>query len=186
MPPYTKEEYHQAQIFPDASAGYIILRDQYDDLLRKLDYPNDDQIVVPASPRHLGSPIRRIKYGSVTFMLNKGLYIFQIAVSKGYSGKTEEGIGLGTTLDEVKSIWGTGELKVNESLATLWTPVRYPWTSLWIGKGSDQVQRVSAVIITDLAKNNFEFEDHYPRGILEKKKRMIIKHPVEKPLEDDT
>ena len=91
---------------------------------------------------------------------------------------------MGTSLEDVKKIWGAGELKADDSLATLWTPTRYPWTMLRIGSGSDQVQRVSAVIITDLAKNNFEFEDHYPRGILEKKKRMIIKHPVEKPLED--
>ena len=184
MLPYSKEEYQQGPIFPDASAGYIILRDHYDDLLRNLNYPDDDRVVVPASPRHLGSPIRRIKYGAVTFMINKGLYIFQIAVARGYTGKTEDGIGLGTSLEDVKKVWGAGELKEDDSLATLWTPTRYPWTMLRIGSGSDQVQRVSAVIITDLAKNNFEFEDHYPRGILEKKKRMIIKHPVEKPLED--
>jgi hypothetical protein len=53
MLPYSKEEYQQAPIFPDASAGYIILRDHYDNLLRNLNYPDDDRVVVPASPRRL-------------------------------------------------------------------------------------------------------------------------------------
>ncbi len=184
MPPYTREECYNAPIFPDASAGFIILRDQYDDLLRNLNYPDEDRVVVPASPRHPSAPIRRIKYGSVIFMINKGLYIYQIAAIRGYTGKTEDGIGLGSPLEDVMRIWGAGTMSSDDGSARLWTPTLYPWTMLRIGVGSDSVERVAAIIISDLAKNITEFEDHYPRGILEKKKRMIIKHPVEKPLDD--
>jgi hypothetical protein len=180
---YTREQSNQAPIFPDASAGYIILREQYDDLLRNLGYPDEDKIVMPAIARIPYSPLRRIRYGSVLFMLNKGLYIYQIAATRGYTGKTEDGIGLGSTLADVQRIWGPGQMTTDDTRANLWIPKKYSWTMLKISLGNEEVPMVSVIIIADLAKNNFEFEDHFPQGILETKKRMIIKHPVEKPLE---
>lgn len=171
---YSRELACAAPIFPDASAGYIILRDGEDDITRTLAFPDERLVVVPESRRTPYGPIVRIRYGPMVFLVDRHLNVFRIAVGKGYSGKTEDGVGIGLPVPELRSLWGPGEIQ-DDDAGLLWSCPRYPGTCMKVVDPGDGILRVAAVILTDVEKRRQEEVDPFPRGgMIDTKKRMLI------------
>ena len=111
----------QATIFPGTRAAGLIIGDFLPDT------PPDHQRSVELS----NVEFRELTYGSVT-ILSSDKRIVEIALREGYKGKTEKGIGIGSTIQEVIEAYGEDvQEDWEENLITPSTPGWCFETTVW-------------------------------------------------------
>jgi hypothetical protein len=163
-------------IIPDHGAGWIDFGVTGDEVQRRIGYPTRRFCIAPKSEKVPYGPVVAFGYGaSLLVYLNGGYQVFQIAIGKDYTGKTGDGVGIGTPLVDAIALWGDAGIVENQGQRTYWRCQKYSHTLLFLAKDAHNIYRVSGMVIAD-PRAPRPVEDLFPRGEIETRKRGMRKY----------
>jgi hypothetical protein len=127
-----------SSIIPGVGAGGI--------LLGELEHIVIDKLGEPKSRVEFSSGVSRLTFDGIRVWLNKSNVVSQICLIKGYTGCSQEGVGIGITKSELKDLLGF-DLAYNE-VDNYWEFLSHPGFLFEFSKGENGVERVSAIYLT--------------------------------------
>jgi hypothetical protein len=134
-------EQNDAPIIPGVGAAGVQLGDSEQVLAQKLGTPKDRVV--------LRSGVVRMAFGPIQVWLDPSLQVKQIRVTRGYEGKTSDGIHIGLPKAELKEKWGL-DLAYHEE-NDYWEFMSRPGTLFEFALDQNGVERIQAIYVSQHA-----------------------------------
>lgn len=131
-----EKEYLSLPIVPGVGVAGITLGENKENVEQKLG--------ASSAKTRLQSGGEKLDYDSIKVWLSSGK-VMQVAVCKGYLGKTADQVGVGVTRDELKNKWGL-DLAWHEG-EEMWSFLSKPGIGFNFGKDGEDIEKISAVYI---------------------------------------